>query len=193
MALQAIIYGKLPLSGFPRLALTFADSRITSHSAGTNDSFWQPHPSLDRTDADITLIFFAPNSVTYSAPVYDPLFTATTATDPSKSNETEFDGSKYTSDFWVSVIACADQYQLCNPNGMICTPLTGLYEAESRLIDELQLNERQKVIADSLLYALQTQSTYYSVSSRGAASLRASDTLSGTNMVQITLPNDQSR
>lgn len=133
-------------------------------------------------------MFFAQNTVAYISPVLDPWFKATIPF-----NETDFDGNNYTEyqpDFWIGVLACADQFQFRNPVNGKSTPLT----SQSFLSDEignLQYNKVQMATFLSLYYAVGTQITYYSVHSKGANSLRASDTLSGTDFIQIGLPDNQ--
>lgn len=133
-------------------------------------------------------MFLAPNSLTYKSPVLDPLYKATIPM-----NLTDFDGNKltaYSQDFWVSVLACADRFQLRNPANGISTSLT----KSSALADEiksLQLTTLQSATALSLYYAIETSTTYYSVHSRGANSLRASDLVIGTDALSPGLPDNQ--
>ncbi|KAL8872035.1 MAG: hypothetical protein Q9174_002268 [Haloplaca sp. 1 TL-2023] len=147
-----------------------------------------PIPALNRTDADVTIMFLAPNAVTYTSPVYDPLFRATLPY-----NITDFGGNNntmYTSDHWAGVLACADQYQFHNPQSGKSTPLT----SRTKLNDDLAavgFNELQLSTVLSLYYTIGTSDTYYSVHSRGAASLRASDTVVGSDLNNVGLPDNQ--
>ena len=132
-------------------------------------------------------MFLAPNSVTYKSPVFDPLYRATLPYDLPV-----YDGRNdtlYSSDFWVGVLACADRFQLHNPANGRSTPLT----SSSALLAEtgfLKLNKLQSATMTSLYYAIESTTTYHNVHSRGAGSLRASDTL-GTDSIQIGLPDNQ--
>ncbi|KAL8705019.1 MAG: hypothetical protein Q9201_001864 [Fulgogasparrea decipioides] len=145
-------------------------------------------PALNRTDADITLMFLAPNTVTYVSPVFDPLFKATLPY-----NTTDFDGKNatlYTPDHWVGVLACADQFQFRNPASGKSTPLTS-NSFISEELEKLEYNKLQQATALSVYYTVLTGFTYYSVHRQGANSLRASDTLGGSDFFQIGLPDNQ--
>jgi len=133
-------------------------------------------------------MFLAPNTVTYKSPVLDPWFKATTA-----SNLTGFDGrdfTEYKADYWVGVLACADQFQLRNPANGKSTSLAS-YSYIPEEIDKLQCNKVQEATVVRLFYAINTQTTYYSVHSQGAQSLRATETLDGSDFIQIGLPDNQ--
>ncbi|KAL8780906.1 MAG: hypothetical protein Q9213_006246, partial [Squamulea squamosa] len=148
----------------------------------------KPIPALNRDDADVTLMFLAANTVTYLSPVLDPWFKATNT-----SNITDYDGKNFTQylpDYWVGVLACADQFQFRNPANSRATPLT----SSSVLLEEvekLQYNKAQMATMLSLYYAVGTQTTYWSVYSQGANSLRASDTLGGSDFTDLGLPDNQ--
>ncbi|KAL8965816.1 MAG: hypothetical protein Q9183_003673 [Haloplaca sp. 2 TL-2023] len=148
----------------------------------------EPIPALDRPDADVTIMFLAPNAVTYTSPVYDPLFRATLPY-----NITDLDGHNdtlYTADYWAGVLACADQYQFHNPMSGKSTPLTG----RTKVLDDmvaLEFNQLQQSTVISLYYTVGTSDIYYSVHTRGATSLRASDTLVGSDLTNVGLPDDQ--
>ncbi|KAL9593457.1 MAG: hypothetical protein Q9219_007546 [cf. Caloplaca sp. 3 TL-2023] len=108
-------------------------------------------------------------------------------------NITDFDGrndTQYSPDFFVGVLACADQFQLRNPTNRRTTTLTSssILPVE---IEKLQYNKVQTAPALNLYYAIGFQTTYFSVHSQGANSLRASDTLSGSDFTQIGLPDNQ--
>lgn len=133
-------------------------------------------------------MFLAPNTVTYKSPVTDPWFQATIPKnwgDPGGRNDT-----LYSPDHWVGVLACADQFQFRNPANGKSTPLT----SGSLVLDgipKLQFNNIQMATMTSLYYTVGPSIAYYSVRSRGANSLRASETLSGSDFTQIGLPDNQ--
>ena len=133
-------------------------------------------------------MFLAQNAVTYTSPVYDPLFRATlpyNITDFDRHNDT-----LYTPDYWASVLACADQYQFHNPVSGKSTPLT----RRTKVIDDmptLEFNRLQQSTSIDLYYTVGTSDTYYSVHSRGATSLRASDTLIRSDLTNVGLPDNQ--
>ena len=154
----------------------------------TKDSAdWHPLPGLKREDADITIMFLAANSVSYRAPVYDPLFMATIKDNYTLDGEVVY---QYKPDYLVRALACADQYQICNPHKDKCTPLTGKSLVLNN-IAELDLSNFQNQTIMELGLALQMQATYFSVQTQGARALRAADTLISSSFIQIGLPPDQ--
>lgn len=151
------------------------------------DNLTDPIPALNRTDAAITLMFLAPNTVEYARPVLDPWFRATLPM-----NTTDFDGinsTMYTADQWIGVLACADQFQFRNPANGMSTPLTSLKFMPEE-VAKLEYNQLQTATVVNLYRTVGTGTTYHSVQSLGANALRASDTL-GSNFIQIGLPDNQ--
>ena len=133
-------------------------------------------------------MFLAPNSVTYKSPVLDPLYRATLPV-----VLTDFDGKNfttYTHDYWVNVLACADRFQFRNPATGISTSLTSFSNIGDE-IESLRLTKLQSAMVLSLYYTIGYSITYYSVHSRGANSLRASDTVGGTDFFSPGLPDNQ--
>ena len=149
---------------------------------------WSPSKELGRTDADVTIMFLAPNTVTYTSPVYDPWFRATTVSSSPESNNSSY--TFYESDYTVSVLACADQYQICNAATDKCTALTAALKL-SKETPTLGLSRVQEDLFTSIHAAIMRQSTYLSVHSRGANALRAMDTVVLADFTQIGLPNNQ--
>lgn len=133
-------------------------------------------------------MFLAPNSVIYKSPVLDPLYRATLPLDLTDSNGKNF--TAYMQDFWVSVLACADRFQLRNPaNGRSTSLTSSLYIGDE--IESLRLSKLQSATYLSLYYSIWSSFTYYSVHSRGANSLRASDIVGGTDFFSPGLPDNQ--
>ena len=100
--------------------------RTTSAYRGfsdTGNNSWIPIPSLNRTDADVSLVFITANLVTYSTPVNDVVFQA----NGSIKNPIEQGNGQpmYISDFNARIIACADQREFCNPTNGVCSGLDG--------------------------------------------------------------------
>lgn len=98
----------------------------------------------------------------------------------------------YAPDYDVSVMACLDQHQFCNPSTQKCTPLTGSYVLgyTSDELHGLGLNRAQYATAQLINAFIKDLTTYVSVHTRGANALRASDTVHD-NYFQIGLPNNQ--
>ncbi|KAL9638460.1 MAG: hypothetical protein Q9164_001539 [Protoblastenia rupestris] len=170
------------ISGY---VLTPIMARLSSMAEGG----WKPIAALNRSDADVTIVFLAPNAVKYESPVLDPFFSAITLSEPM----TFSDGSSfsyYEADFAVNVLACTDQYQFCNPINQKCTPLTGI-NLLMKSTTRLGLSDVQYATMLRIQYAVTFLATYSSIRSRGANALRASETLSDLELVQLGLPPNQ--
>ncbi|KAL9024837.1 MAG: hypothetical protein Q9196_006223 [Gyalolechia fulgens] len=163
---------------------------LTSHVAyaGAVNPGWEPIPALVSTDGDVSIFFLSPNSVSYQEPVTDPFYAATIP-NPLLVGATNF--SLYTADFLVSVMACVDQHQFCNPSTNQCTSLTGALPlmSDNSEINQLNLNVAQYTAAELISLYIAGLTTYSSVRGRGAKALLASDTLNRN--FQVGLPNTQ--
>lgn len=122
----------------------------------------------------------------YESPVNDPFYSATTEVPTFTVQGVDF--HYYKADSYVSVLGCTDQHQFCNPATGKCTELT----ASTPVTDEVSkigLNDAQISTTLRLVFFFNYLATYFSVSSRGANALRASETVHETT--QIGLPDDQ--
>ena len=138
-----------------------------------------------RTDAEVSLFLLASNSVLYEGLVNDPFYLATV---PFHLTENGTDFAYYVSDRYVSVLGCTDQHQFCDPLRGNCTQLT----TSALVFDEITtigLNNVQVNTALRVGYSMLFLNTFYSVNSRGASALRASETVN--NGFQIALPDNQ--
>ena len=172
--------------------ITFSDYALSSSLILSNSAFlaalnyrdtWQPISELDRTDADITLLLLAQNQILYEAQSDDPFFAA------HQQNGTSF---YYLPDADVNVMGCTDQFELCNLSNNLCTPLTGILQAQGS-IQELGLSPLQTQIANRIVVAAAEAIIGENPYHRGATALRAHDTVfrwSFTN-IQIRLPPNQ--
>ena len=140
---------------------------------------WTPIPELNRTDADISIVFLSQNGVFYLSPVDDPFFAAH---QPFQdwTNETF-----YSPDHAISAVACADQYQLCtnypsNGSSQLCGgPLNSKFGTVETMT-RLQVNNMIQVAAIPRLFnASFWAQIYQSVNGRGASALRATDLMDG--------------
>lgn len=147
----------------------------------------EPIPALNRTDADVTIMFLASNAVSYESPVLDPWFHATFAQTFTDLNGINF--TQYSADIWVGVLACADQYQFHNPVNERSTPLTSMSGLVNET-DKLEFNKIQNATVMSLYNSAHYQLTYYSVFSQGARALRAYDS-SSSDVTSPGLPKNQ--
>jgi hypothetical protein len=149
---------------------------------------WVPIPALNRTDADISIIMITPNSMRFVAPNNDPVFGA-----HEMSSYLDYQGrnhSWYSPQYYVSIIACAEQYQICNPLNATCTPLVGsMTLLRQSLAPEVGLNVVQQSIMDRISTVLMYTSIYQTVYPRKDAALRAQETV--TDLQQAPIPDNQ--
>ncbi|KAL9059473.1 MAG: hypothetical protein Q9162_001171 [Coniocarpon cinnabarinum] len=150
------------------------------------DALWTPVPALNRTDADVSLVALAANSIGYLTPCDDPIFGAHDyhhlVTDDGESN-----------DFWdpdqiLTSMACAEQFQYCNPTNGRCTDLTGIFEAGTQSyglsVSTAQAHALLRV-GDATLYS----NIFQSINGRGASALLASSLVN--NLQSYYLPPNQ--
>jgi hypothetical protein len=148
---------------------------------------WQPVAALDVPNADISIHFLAPNSVSYVDPVHDLWFSATQFSNGSGIGVTLL---TYQPDRKVSVMACTDQYQICNPGSspFTCTILGS--ELDLNLsISQIGLNSYQAATAQRFMRLLAWTSTYETVFDLGAQALLAQDLVRLS--ISPGLPDDQ--
>ncbi|KAI9845903.1 MAG: hypothetical protein M1837_004439 [Sclerophora amabilis] len=91
------------------------------YNGGQPGNTWSPVDALLRDDADVSTIFLASKSIGYDDRVYDPYFVANLYTESFISVGVNI--TYYIANRFVSVMACIDQYQFCNPNNDQCTDL----------------------------------------------------------------------
>ena len=165
-------------------------------SAPPNFNGFTPISQLNREDADVTLAFLSANSIPFSSPIDDPWYSAhsnpfqalVNASVLGDSSGTAETGTVYFRDRPISVLACTEQYQLCEPtSNPRCTPLTGFVVLEDA-IEEIGLNDAQQATSDVLLAGIST-SLPDLVASLGVSALTARS--SKTNGVQGFLPPNQ--
>jgi hypothetical protein len=130
---------------------------------------WAPVHSLQRSDADLTLIMLSQNDVAYLAESNDPWMPAHISG--------EGDGIViWVGDYIVNLMGCMDQYQICNPNiagDAGCTELTGsLKVMDSIDLDtSLGMNDQQMSTIDRFMVTSIFRSMFYAVKGRGASAL----------------------
>jgi DNA-binding transcriptional regulator YdaS (Cro superfamily) len=118
----------------------------------------------------VTIIFVAPNTITYRDRVYDPFFAATyTYTAPGVILPGKL--TTYTPDQFVSVMGCTEQYTICVQQGRHCTPATG-QAALPDLLNIIPLNHNQFVTVQRLLATIATATIYSSIAGIGPDALR---------------------
>ena len=159
---------------------------LSSTIASPDGTTFLPIDTLSRTDADVTLMFLASNSITYYTPNTDPFFSATLK--QSAGTFSGVDMTYYKANNWVTVMGCTDQYQFCNPLTSICTPLSGYAEAAAAL-NTTKLNNVQYLVASRIALNTRAMSIHHSISGRGASALRAQELVSENS--QNPIPNNQ--
>ena len=133
-------------------------SLLTDPDSNLYKSTFQAIPQLQRSDADVSLLFLAQN-VSYTGPIEDPWFYATTPIALIDGQTQTFYGTA--PDSPVSVVGCTEQHQLCNPATSQCTGLSGLTGVLHHKWESLGFTERQiatynrsfVVASDSILSA----------------------------------------
>lgn len=146
---------------------------------------------MNRTDADVSLVILAQNSVVYIEPVDDPFFAA----------HVDFNGifqsrnaTYYFADTYFHILACAEQYQYCNPNShdtdgqAHCTELSSSV-AIQRQASTINLSPFALLTAGLVDTLLPLANIFGSIGGSGAAALRASDII--FHQVSGPLPNNQ--
>ncbi|KAK5103630.1 hypothetical protein LTS08_003048 [Lithohypha guttulata] len=150
-----------------------------------NPGVYVPIKEISNTNADLSLLFLASNSIRYEKPTNDPLFAA----------HYSYNLSGYTwwsSDQYVTVLGCSEQYRVCNPNNGVCTPRMGTIQLQQAFLangDGLNLNLNQNATAFRVVLAAAYSSVYHATFTRGGNALRASETVS--TLSQAVLPADQ--
>ncbi|KAK0285204.1 hypothetical protein LTR35_005406 [Friedmanniomyces endolithicus] len=163
---------------------TNAVHRPVIHKADGSGSLWTPISELNRTDADVTLLILAQNSIDYNVPCDDPWFSA---------HQVRNDTSQtwYVGDDYFNILACADQHQFCNPKLDSSKGCTSLAD-EATVFNEMfrvGFSDLQIATAGRIAVPMVFSNMYYSVNGRGAAALRASETCFTND--QAALPNNQ--
>jgi hypothetical protein len=146
------------------------DNSTLLHNA-TGPTQWVPVSNLTRTDADVTIVFIAPNSIKFRTKVEDPIFQATYPDTELSNTGERF--TVYTPDYQVSVVGCTEQYSICNPNlqSNSCTPQSGQNSLPT-LIRSLNFNSAQLVTAYRMIYMIADGTTYSSVNGIGPDALQ---------------------
>jgi hypothetical protein len=130
--------GNVSAGNFPSRAYQLGS---VSHYASriSNLSSWSPIDALSMTDADVSLFFMSAPGILYSAPVTDPWFSAQRPSSEELTGDIRTDLTKLSAweqDEPLGVMACAQQFQYCNPNlpeGERCEPLRGRHDISGLL------------------------------------------------------------
>jgi hypothetical protein len=165
---------------------------ITSQEAWPDKAqygLWKPIESLERQDADVSIHFIAFNGVRFLQPCDDPVFSAHYPMDTTNASLP----TGYEADKVVSVLACAEQHQICNAVTGVCSPLLGKYQLFDALVagalDNVLLSTAQTTTALRIVNAVAFTNIKDVVYLRQYTALRAQERLNG--LVQLALPTNQ--
>ncbi|KAF4554665.1 Hypothetical protein D9617_4g004200 [Elsinoe fawcettii] len=123
-------------------------------------------PSLQQEDADLSFVLFAQNSVQYTGPTLDPMFSASGAITTS--------GGRIGPDSWAHIVVCMDQKQARNPITNATTRIAGYAQLDGAA---LALNTAQNATLSRLHAHLFASDTYNTVAGQNGAALLASSKL----------------
>ncbi|KAE9364620.1 hypothetical protein N431DRAFT_354454 [Stipitochalara longipes BDJ] len=169
--------------------------------AGEVDA-WEPIAEFNKTDADVSMYFLSANSVGYSYPNSDPMFSANIETNisyPSGPGGANLTLVYYFPDYWVNVVGCTDQYQICNPaivgpdgEATLCTPLGPLGALPSAIL-HIGLSNYQTETCATLVVSMRSASLFYAVNGRGSSALQTSETVfqSAAQFQVAQIPNNR--
>ncbi|KAH8745710.1 hypothetical protein BGZ57DRAFT_946213 [Hyaloscypha finlandica] len=152
----------------------YALSAVNAFAGYTPNTSWVPDALINRTDADITLMILNQNTMAHE-PVDDQ-------------------NSSYIGDSDLRLLACAEQYQICNPNAVTgpagCTLLTRelplLWELSSNTVS---LNFYQEYTVIRIQEHISWMNIFHAVSGRGAAALNANEHT--YRLIQSAIPSTQ--
>lgn len=137
-------------------------------------------PAFDRADADVYMFLLFPNTVIYTYQNSDPFFSANR---PSGFNISTDVSAFYFPDYLMYGIACAESYQICNPNvgGTAddvagCTPHSSYLDLNNEFT-KIGLNDYQLATTNRIMEALVVSNIFGAVNGRGALALQAQDTV----------------
>lgn len=151
---------------------------------------WNPNSTFtSRTDADISILFLTPNTISYSFPVDDPWFlTGDSYHPPPVDGETL---TLYVPAVYVNTMGCVEQHRFCNPTNNRCTPYVAYLQIPD-LLTTIDYNPTQLATAERITTNLEMMNTFNSVNGRRSAALLASQTVADLLQTKA-LPVDQWR
>ena len=156
----------------------------TLYSNAGESSAWEPAAPLNRTDADVHLIWIAANSIIFDTTNDDPVFSAHLVSNVSIPDMHGRKRKYYEADYYLGVIACAEQHQMCD--GDTCTQLSGSRQLFSNPRGQ---NMVQQGIFQRLRFANVFAGIAQVINGRSGTALRASESVTGIN--QASLPSNQ--
>ncbi|KAH7228461.1 uncharacterized protein BKA55DRAFT_599013 [Fusarium redolens] len=154
---------------------------ISQYGGDIKASSWLPSEKFYLPDADLTLVWLLPNFVFSMTPIDDPFFGF---------HPNNISRKFCQPDNLVNIMACTDQYQVCNPKRQtpICSPLTAAVLLRDN-ISNIELNPTQNVTARLILALNGADGIGSSLGGRGAGALLASEKVAQS--IQSFLPSNQ--
>ena len=156
-------------------------------------------PQINQDNAHVTIVFLSQNSVASTTPIDDPWYAThshplqftQSNPYPDTAPGSSSNGTLYFRDHPISVLGCAEQSQICNPNlpaNRSCMSLSNDQQV-LRALGGLHMNDLQTAAAQTLVNA-SYQGGYLEavVNDLGNSALLARQSL---NIVQSPLPSDQ--
>ncbi|WJG34852.1 uncharacterized protein FOBCDRAFT_248471 [Fusarium oxysporum Fo47] len=146
----------------------FITAGSMSHYGGDiKASSWFPSQESYLPDEDLTLVWLLPNFVFSMTPIDDPFFGF---------HANHISKRLCQPDNLVNIMACTDQYQVCNPKRQtpICSPVTAAVLLRDN-ISTIELNPTQNATARLILALNGAEGISSSLGGRGAGALRAGE------------------
>ncbi|KAF2029942.1 hypothetical protein EK21DRAFT_100849 [Setomelanomma holmii] len=161
-----------------------------THTSSANT--YNPIPELLIPNADVGVIFLETHDTPFFSRVNDPWFSAQRG--PVNRSTPMGDMEVYLSDRPISVLACVQQYQFCNPNldaNASCTPPRGIFEAAKLAAATIFPEAQQREMFIWSVMAITDMASDFNgfASGLGGATLLASESF--TPLGQYALPNNQ--
>ncbi|KAI9707010.1 MAG: hypothetical protein M1820_004598 [Bogoriella megaspora] len=130
LSYPVVDYTKTPPEDAQGLDYTLFNYVAVANGSGMSSGF-MPIPAINRTDADTIIIFLAANNVIFVGSIDDPWYSAHKFYHNVKGTVGSGSFTAYSADSPAVAVACATQYQACNPNvptSQGCSPYMGLLQ-----------------------------------------------------------------
>ncbi|TGJ78401.1 hypothetical protein E0Z10_g10374 [Xylaria hypoxylon] len=163
-------------------------------------SSWLPIREFNNTHGDGTIFFLSSNSVVFTEPCDDPVFSAHVPRGVTNSSSTV-----YVEDNLAGVLGCLEQdefsyaranvwinnikYQVCSATSSVCSVIGGLGDVYLEVIEKMPLTPMQVGTVDMIAFVLNRIGTIGSVAYGNTPNLVASQSV--LNGIQLPLPSNQ--
>lgn len=176
----------------------FADTINGTPGAGPSSAFI-PTAELERTDADVFLVFLSGHGVFFSEPLNDEWYRANEPFGVISSTIGEETPAIYRTSEPASPLGCASQWQFCNTNTSACGPTASYHDAVSGAAQAFGMNkdestENTSPASDRLEWLVASMGIHYNTESGILLNLQDSALLSKQSLsqgYQGPLPDNQ--